>query len=555
MAENNNSNPAAEAIQKSAQAAHAIRGAVKTGKAIASAAKGAAAGGPYGAAAAFAWENRKLIGKIIAAICLVLAIPILFILMLPSLIFGDISSTDVSDVMNNDAAIIANVEVAQTTINDCINEAHNLVISQINDDIASQPEGTSSRIADNFTGTVIMDTNTLISQYCASKDKWDEIKVNDLKKIINDHKSELFTYTVTTSTETSGETSVTVYTYTVQYVGNEKFKEIFGLDEKKTELAYSYAENLTTFLYGSNLVSGTAAVSADVERYSDKIVKYAEAYGILGFVAVIKCVMMAESGGRGTDVMQCSECPYNTKYSNAPNSITDVDYSIEIGIKYLAECLKQAECTSPTDMPRLSLALQGYNYGNGYIDWAKKKYNGYSQANAQEFSNMMKAKLGWSGYGNPNYVSAVLKYYLDTSMSGGGAAGWGSPFPGKDWKSAVTSEFGYRTDPVTGAKGTFHAGIDIGLPSGTLISAVREGTVEAANYYTTGYGYHVIINHGGGYKTLYGHCSTLLVNVGDKVTAGQTIAKVGNTGKSTGPHLHLNVYVNGETQNPRNYIK
>ena len=554
MSENKNSSPVGEPLAKSAQAAYQMRGVIKTGKAIAGAVKGAAAGGPYGAIAGFAWENRKLIGKAVAATCLVLLIPILFILMLPGLIFGDLSSTDATDIMNNDAAILANVETAQTVINDCINQAHGNILSDINDVIASQPEGTASRVEDNFAGSVIMDMNTLISQYCASKDKWNEININDLKKIINKHSGELFTYTVTISTETSGETSVTVYTYTVQYVGDEKFKEVFGLDEKKTEIAYSYAENLTTFLYGSSLVGGTAAVSADVERYSDKIQKYAEQYGIPEFVAVIKCVMMAESGGRGTDVMQCSECPYNERFSNKPNSITDVDYSIEIGIKYLAECLKQAECSSPTDMARLSLALQGYNYGNGYIGWAQKNYGGYSQANAQEFSTKMKAKLGWSTYGNPNYVSTVLKYYLDTSISGGGSAGWGSPFPGKDWKSVVTSEFGYRTDPVTGAKGSFHAGIDIGYPTGTIIAAVKEGTVTAANYYTKGYGYHVIIDHGGGYKTLYGHCSTLLVNVGDRVTKGQAIAKVGNTGKSTGPHLHLNVYVNGETQNPRNFI-
>ena len=553
MAESN-TNSAAESVLKSVQAAHQIQGAVKTGKAIAGMAKGAAAGGPYGAIAGLAWENRKVIAKAAAAIALVLAIPILFILMLPSLIFGDLSSTEVSDVMNNDTAIVANVETAQTVINDCINQSHNDILSKINDEISSQPEGTTARIEDSFVGSVIMDTNTLISQYCASKEKWNEINVNDLKKTINAHKSELFTYPVTTSTESSGETSVTVYTYTVQYVGNEKFKEVFGLDEEKTQLAYNYAENLTTFLYGSALNGGTAAVSEDVERYSDKIQKYAQQYGIEGFVAVIKCVMMAESGGRGADVMQCSECPYNTKYSKKPNSITDVDYSIEIGIKYFADCLKQASCTSPTDMARLSLALQGYNYGNGYIGWAQKNYGGYSQANAQEFSNKMKAKLGWSTYGNPNYVSAVLKYYLDTSVTGGGSDGWGSPFPGKDWKSVVTSEFGYRVDPVTGKKGAFHAGIDIGYPAGTVISAVKEGTVTAANYYTSGYGYHVIIDHGNGYKTLYGHCSTLLVNVGDKVTKGQAVAKVGSTGKSTGPHLHLNVYVNGETQNPRNFI-
>ena len=64
----------------------------------------------------------------------------------------------------------------------------------------------------------------------------------------------------------------------------------------------------------------------------------------------------------------------------------------------------------------------------------------------------------------------------------------------------------------------------------------------------------MIIDHGDGFKTLYGHCSSLLVTNGQKVTKGQAIAKVGSTGKSTGPHLHLNVYKNGETVNPRNYI-
>lgn len=554
MAEENR-NSVLDTAVKSAHAAHRIRGAVKTGGALAKAAKGAAVGGPYGAAAGLLWENRKVIGKTVAACCLVLAIPILFILMLPGLIFGDLSSTDASDIMNNDSAIISNIGTAESTVNDCIMSAHAAIIEKINWDISGLPDGAASRVEDSYASGIIFNTNEIIAQYCASKDKWNEINSNDLKSIINANKDKLFTYTKTVSVEGTGESSYNVYTYTVSYLGDTYFNELFELNEDKIRLAHDYAANLTTFLYGSALAEGTAAVSADVERYSDKINTFASKYGIGSFAAVIKCIMMAESGGRGTDVMQCSECPYNERFSKAPNSITDVDYSIEIGIKYFADCLKQADCASPSDIPKLSLALQGYNYGNGYIGWAQKKYGGYSQANAQEFSNMMRAKLGWSRYGNPNYVSAVLKYYLDTSTSGGGSDGWGSPFPGKDWKSVVTSEFGYRTDPVTGAKGTFHAGIDIAYPAGTVISAVKEGTVEAVNYKTTGYGYHVIINHGGGYKTLYGHCSTLLVNVGDKVTKGQAIAKVGSTGKSTGPHLHLNVYVNGETQNPRNYIK
>ena len=249
--------------------------------------------------------------------------------------------------------------------------------------------------------------------------------------------------------------------------------------------------------------------------------------------------------------MQASEGPFNTRYPNKPNAIQDPEYSIECGIKELASCLEQAGCTGPMDTAKVSLALQGYNYGNGYISWAIKNYGGYSEANAIEFSNMMKAKLGWSVYGNPRYVSAVMQYYL--YPSGGGAEGWGSPFVGRDWRLAVTSEFGYRKDPFTGQTAG-HTGIDIAYPKGTPINAVKSGVVESATKSSTGYGWHIIIDHGGGVKTLYGHCSELLVQAGQQVTQGQVIALVGSTGRSTGPHLHLNVEINGQLQNPRNYI-
>lgn len=544
-------NSASEVLEKSAKAAQTIKSAAKTGKAVAAAAKGAAAGGPYGAVASLAWQYKGTIAKIIAASCLVLAIPIIFIIMLPGLIFGDLSNTDVSDVMNNDTAIVSNISIAESTVNECIVSAHQEVIDKINWEISGLSESSSARIEDSFQYGIIFNTSEIIAQYCASKNNWSEINVNDLKSILNANKGNLFSYTKTVTTDEDGNSE---YVYTVFYKGDTFFNELFALSDDKLQLAHDYADNLTTYLYGSSLLTGTAAVSSDVERYSDKIEEYAEKYGIAEFASVIKCVMMAESGGRGKDVMQCSECPYNEEYDKKPNGITDVDYSIEIGIKYFAECLKQAECESPSDIAKVSLALQGYNYGNGYIDWALSNYGGYSQANAQEFSNIMRAKLGWSGYGNPNYVSAVLKYYLDSSISGGGSEGWGSPFPGMNWKNAVSSEFGYRIDPVTGEIGTYHEGIDIAYPVGTVISSVKEGKVITATYSNAGYGYHVIIDHGDGYRTMYAHCSSLLVNFGDKVTKGQAIAKVGSTGKSTGPHLHLNVYVNGVAVNPRDYI-
>jgi murein DD-endopeptidase MepM/ murein hydrolase activator NlpD len=73
-------------------------------------------------------------------------------------------------------------------------------------------------------------------------------------------------------------------------------------------------------------------------------------------------------------------------------------------------------------------------------------------------------------------------------------------------------------------------------------------------YSTSGYGYHVVVDHGGGVITLYGHCSKILVSEGEPVTVGQEIAKVGSTGRSTGNHLHFEIRVGGEKQNPRNYL-
>jgi murein DD-endopeptidase MepM/ murein hydrolase activator NlpD len=86
-----------------------------------------------------------------------------------------------------------------------------------------------------------------------------------------------------------------------------------------------------------------------------------------------------------------------------------------------------------------------------------------------------------------------------------------------DWQPQVTSEYGSRTDPITGEKGVFHSGIDIAYPRGTPIHAAKSGVVVTAEKKSTGYGYRIIINHGGGYAMLYAHCSEILVNVGDTV--------------------------------------
>ena len=152
-------------------------------------------------------------------------------------------------------------------------------------------------------------------------------------------------------------------------------------------------------------------VSAEVEAYEPIIQKYAKEYGIPEYVELIKAVMMQESGGRGLDPMQAAEGSFNTRYPHEPNGIKDAEYSIQCGVQELKAALTSAEVESPIDMEHIKLALQGYNFGNGYISWAKTNYGGYSYANAVEFSTMQASRLGWSSYGDTQYVAHVLRYY------------------------------------------------------------------------------------------------------------------------------------------------
>lgn len=131
------------------------------------------------------------------------------------------------------------------------------------------------------------------------------------------------------------------------------------------------------------------------------------------------------------------------------------------------------------------------------------------------------------------------------ALSGGGALNW--PLGGP-----ITSPFGWRVHPITGAS-RFHSGIDIGGDYGDTIHAAGAGVVSYAGW-ISGYGYAVIIDHGGGISTLYGHNQALLVSEGQSVSQGQPIAECGSTGNSTGPHCHFEVRVDGEPVNPMGYL-
>lgn len=127
-----------------------------------------------------------------------------------------------------------------------------------------------------------------------------------------------------------------------------------------------------------------------------------------------------------------------------------------------------------------------------------------------------------------------------------------------DWRDDVTSEFGPR-DPILLPDGTMtgdmHRGIDFGKPLGTPILSVADGKVVVVQYTDVGLGFFVIIDHGGGIFTVYGHNSRILVSQGDDVKKDQIIAEIGSTGASTGAHLHFEVIVNKQHVNPRVYLK
>ena len=128
-----------------------------------------------------------------------------------------------------------------------------------------------------------------------------------------------------------------------------------------------------------------------------------------------------------------------------------------------------------------------------------------------------------------------------------GAYSWPCPSSRK-----ITSNYGYRIHPISGVK-KLHTGMDIGASYGADVTAAAGGTVIMSKYYG-GYGNCIIIDHGGGVSTLYGHMSSLVAKNGQTVTAGQTIGKVGSTGNSTGNHLHFEVRINGSTVNPASYV-
>ena len=253
-----------EAVSVTANTAQVVSGMVKTGKAVSSAAKGAAVGGPYGAVAGALWSARHHLMKIVAALLVLLMLPVLFIVMLPSIIFGGLTGAaepgSSQPVLNDSAAITENINEISFAVNQILGEG----IDDVEDRIAQDFAGTNGdeyEVINPYEGDLVSNTNLFLSQYCAARDQdFEAISLSDMEQTLRQGLPHLYSYTRTSETRTveddNPETPDVVetttelwYIYTIVYNDEDYFADaIFGLSDAQKELAENYAQNLSLFL-------------------------------------------------------------------------------------------------------------------------------------------------------------------------------------------------------------------------------------------------------------------------------------------------------------------
>lgn len=284
-----------EAAEISAHAGGAVRGAIKTGKMVSGAAKGAAAAGPYGAAAAALWTHRKAVAAIIAGL---LVLPVLFIMLLPSLIFGGLTKAGVeggpdTPILNDNAAVVENINQISQAISDLLEEGQEDVRARIDTDFTASGAD-QKEIINPYESSPAYNANRFIAMYCAAKNQdYTSISLKDMEDVIRKAKDALYTFTsteesrTTTVTETNTdpktgkvtvtETEVTEIwkIYTIVYNGEAYFEDkIFALSDEQKGLAENYAQNLSVFL-GDGMMQGllpaesAGLVSLGDIRFSD----------------------------------------------------------------------------------------------------------------------------------------------------------------------------------------------------------------------------------------------------------------------------------------------
>jgi len=270
-------------LSQAASTAQTIHGAIKTGKAIAAAAKGAAAGGPYGAAIGLALSAKQYAGKILAAAAVLLMLPVLFVLMLPSLIFGGLTGSGTpagQPVLNDNTAIIQNMNDISFAVNEVLGEGITDAEARIARDFASTG-GDHYEIVNPYAADMTGNINSFVSQYCAAKEQdWENISCSDMQTILRRSKDKLYSYTRTSETRTVEDDDPdtpdvvetkeeTWYIYTLVYNGEGYFADtVFRLTDGQKSLAGDYAENLSLFL-GDGMLQYTEYNGSTISALGD----------------------------------------------------------------------------------------------------------------------------------------------------------------------------------------------------------------------------------------------------------------------------------------------
>ena len=265
-------------------------------------------------------------------------------------------------------------------------------------------------------------------------------------------------------------------------------------------------------------------------------------------VAAISYYLIANYQGMTQKIKEFPEMRKETRNQKAlleryEQDITELRQMVSRLKLVNAKLMLLAGVENPADVP-VNLGVGGVDSESEFASIIQGFNEQSEEVMLQKIENL--SKLKQDAVSQEELSQRLMEFFQDQKTL---LASTPSVWPVKGW---VTSGFGTRKSPFTG-KRTMHSGIDIATKTGTPIKAPADGIVSYSDR-KGAFGKVLVIDHGYGYTTFYGHCSALLKEVGDKVKRGDVVAKVGNTGTSTGPHLHYEVRVNGVATNPTKFI-
>lgn len=297
-------------------------------------------------------------------------------------------------------------------------------------------------------------------------------------------------------------------------------------ERMKQRIKYMYENGSSMTMFEALLTSGSIADFINQEEYINQITQYDRA-------------ML-------------------TKYQETKQQVEDSRQLLESGYDQLADLKAQVQAEQDAVQKLLAAKESELSDVEGDLSSAQADADAVAaeiqaqkdiiaQIQAQEAKREAARKAAEEAAKNQTSAGEVTPPVPEEPSYNGGAFMWPCPS-----STRVTSDYGTRLSPTAGASSN-HKGLDIGAAFGSAIVAAADGTVAYAGY-NSGMGNYVMLSHGDGLYTVYGHCSALLVSTGDTVGAGQTIAQVGSTGISTGNHLHFGVSKDGAYVSPWNYL-